>query len=498
MFRHSASRILAATLVMNLFLADASATEFDNILASFGNLSTVAGRGATDGGNGANEWSAGMEGGLAVNAELSRPHMTMADAMGNFYIADKDAHGIRLVTLDGAIVTLAGTNTAGFNGDGPGVESQLNAPNGLYTFPDGTNYILDLSNSKIRRLGTDGQLVTIVDDPEGIGVGRGLWVSADESTIYYSSGGRIREWTADGGLRTYADGFLQLGNIDVDPLDGLLVASDRGRHVVEKILPDGTRFTIAGNGSTTGGGSGLAATTTGLNEVRGVFFDTTGGYYVGTHRDSDVWYVDTAGIIHMLILGDRNDNTHSGDGQPLTTSGDKISEPRAVTLAPDRDLIVTENDRGFVRHVPRIALAGDFDYDGALTAADIDLLTRVTLVETHPFIFNLNQSDSRFVDGEDRRIWVEDLFDTEFGDANLDGLVDETDFAIWDANKFTAGTTWGTGDFNGDGLTDVSDFNLWNANRGSDANAIAVPEPSTFVLYLSAFGLMIARGRRRS
>ena len=253
-------------------LATSGAAEFDDVLASFGNLSTIAGRGGQD--DGASGWTLAMEGGLAVNAELTRPHMTMADAAGNFYIADKDAHGIRLVTPDGRIVTIAGTNVGGFNGDGAALESQLNFPNGLYTFPDGTTYILDLFNGMIRRFGTDGQLVTIVEDPDGISGGRGLWVSADESTIYYSSGTRVRQWTAEGGLSTYADGFVQLGNIAVDPMDGFLVTSDRFGHVVEKVLPDGSRFTLAGNGTLTGGGSGMAAVATGLNEVRGVCFST--------------------------------------------------------------------------------------------------------------------------------------------------------------------------------------------------------------------------------
>ena len=353
-----------------------------------------------------------MEGGSALNAELTRPHMAMSDIFGNIYIADKDAHGVRRVSPDGVITTVAGTDVAGFSGDGVGVTSQLNSPNGIYTFPDGTTYITDLSNGRIRRLGTDGQLTTVIQDSEGIVSGRGLWVSADESTIFYSSGTRVRKWTADTGLSTYADGFASLGNLAIDPLDGMLVTSDRFGHRIEKVMSDGSKFTLAGNGTTSGGGSGLAATETGLNEVRGVFFDTTGGFYAATHRDSDVWYVGTDGLIHLLIPGHRNDATHAGDGFPLTTPGDKISEPRAVALGPNRDLLVTENDRGFIRYVPRIALDGDFDYDGELTAADIDLLTRVTQVETHPSIFNLNQTDSRWVDDEDRRIWVEDLFGT--------------------------------------------------------------------------------------
>jgi hypothetical protein len=51
------------------------------------------------------------------------------------------------------------------------------------------------------------------------------------------------------------------------------------------------------------------------------------------------------------------------------------------------------------------------------------------------------------------------------GDANFDGTVDATDFAVWNRHKFQQ--AWGPqqGDFNGDGVADAADFNIWNHNR---------------------------------
>jgi hypothetical protein len=51
------------------------------------------------------------------------------------------------------------------------------------------------------------------------------------------------------------------------------------------------------------------------------------------------------------------------------------------------------------------------------------------------------------------------------GDADLDGIVDCSDFCIWSANAFSTGTNWKKADFNGDRVTDGSDINIWNANR---------------------------------
>ena len=44
-----------------------------------------------------------MEGKLATEADLSRPHMAMADAEGDIHIAGKEAHPVRKVTTDGVV-----------------------------------------------------------------------------------------------------------------------------------------------------------------------------------------------------------------------------------------------------------------------------------------------------------------------------------------------------------------------------------------------------------
>jgi hypothetical protein len=314
-----------------------------------------------------------MEGAAGNIADLSRPHMAMADQYGNIFIADKEAHAIRRVATDGTIATVAGipgNTVAGNGGDALAVATTvaLNNPNGLYTFPDGRTFILDLGNGKIRRLGKDGMIETVLSDPDfireseaagTIGGGRGLWVSDDETLIYYGAGIVIRRWRASQGSDTVASGFVNLGNFDLDA-DGNILASDRFGHRVYRVSPsDGASTAIAGTGATSGGSDGTALGTA-LNEVRGIFYlRETGGYFVCTHRDSQVWYADSSGGIHLLINGDRNDGTHAGDGLLLTVnpSLERISEPRAVTMAPNGDLLITENDRGFIRRV-RNAVAG--------------------------------------------------------------------------------------------------------------------------------------------
>ncbi|HJN73991.1 MAG TPA: hypothetical protein QGF58_08675 [Myxococcota bacterium] len=323
--------------------------EWERVATSYGVLTTVAGKGefSTKSYNG---WDESYEGGDALEAELSRPHMALTDAEGNIYIADKDAHAVRKVDTDGVITTVAGNGSAGDGGDdpAPGTEQPLSSPNGIWVLPDGTVYIHDMGNDKVRKLDTDGELTTLFSVADA-GTGRGLWVAEDESLAYVSCGSILRSWTPDGGSEVHARGFSSLGNLVIDP-DGLVVAADRGGHTVTRIEADGTKVLIAGNGTTTGGGDGEPALETGLGEARGVWFHPLGGYFVATHQGGQIWYVDTDGIIHLFIDGD-DEHSHSGDGEDYDTQGKKISEPRAITMDGEGRLVITENDYGYIRVV---------------------------------------------------------------------------------------------------------------------------------------------------
>ena len=96
-----------------------------------------------------------------------------------------------------------------------------------------------------------------------------------------------------------------------------------------------------------------------------------------------------------------------------------------------------------------------------------------------------------------------------YGDANLDGSVNLSDFNRLAANFGSTSGTWSSGDFNYDGQVNLADFNLLAANFGLSASgpaltpgdwstlATAVPEPAAGTLALAAFSCLRARNRRR-
>jgi hypothetical protein len=327
---------------------------FTNLVKSYGLLETIAGtgEGRTDG---VSYWKSWFEGQPGAYASLSRPHFAMADRAGNVFIADKNSHAILRVTPEGTISTYAGSHVGGFNGEGPvsATQGQLNLPNSLWVRADGTVYVLDTGNGRVRRVSTNGILSTLfmaTSDGSVLSGGRSLWVRDDETLAYFGAETRIRSWTPSGGLRTAGSGFSELGTFHVEAT-GELIVCDRGANYVYRMKADGSRTVLAGNGNSSGGGDGYPALQTGLYGVRGAWPVPTGGYLLLTHDGCQLWYLDSGGIVHLLLHG-AGGRTHAGDGsffyQPTEP---RMSEGRSIAMDYDGNIIICESDYGYVRRI---------------------------------------------------------------------------------------------------------------------------------------------------
>lgn len=299
---------------------------------------------------GINSWKRSYEKKEAKKAELSRPHFAMSDSKGNIFIVDKESHSVLVVNPKGDIQTVAGTHEQGFTKQGVATRCMLSNPNGLFVFPDGTFFILDLGNNRIRKVDTNGKMTTLFRDPDRISFGRGLWVSSKEDTVIYSSGTELRIWTKKNGLRTYADGFTELGNICMD-MNGNLIVTDRGAGKVYRLNNStGKPEHIAG----TGGGSSdkSIALEKALDGVRAVWVDPDGGLWLGCHEGDDLYYMDEEGNIEKIING-------SGDGsepfsqEPINPDTKYLSEIRSVYVDPKGNVIICHHDGGLIHLLVR-------------------------------------------------------------------------------------------------------------------------------------------------
>ncbi len=148
---------------------------------------------------------------------------------------------------------------------------------------------------------------------------------------------------------------------------------------------------------------------------------------------------------------------------------------------------------------------GDFNDDGLYDCADIDSL--VAAIATGGGALQFDLTGDGVVNLADQSAWLTEAGAANLGpgksylngDANLNGVVDISDFNVWNQNKFQFTQAWCRGDFNADGVTDISDFNVWNLNKFSASDTSVVPEPQTLsTLVIWGTALLIGTPRRRS
>lgn len=197
----------------------------------------------------------GGDGAPALEAKLREPAGLAIAADGTLYIADSGNHRVRRVGTDGIITTYAGNGRAGPLGDGgAAVEAELNNPVALALDAAGNLFIADLGNNRIRKVSTQGTISTV----------------AGSSSIYGYSG--------DGGPATAARLSLPSG-VAVDAHANLYIA-DTGNDRIRRVDGRGVITTVAGNGHRGFAGDGGPATAAELNGPVGIALDARGSLYI--------------------------------------------------------------------------------------------------------------------------------------------------------------------------------------------------------------------------
>ena len=145
---------------------------------------------------------------------FSNPYSMIEDASGNLWVSDIALNQIFEVTSSGTVSVIAGTGVPGFGGDnGPASQAMLNAPAGIAFDSQGTLYIADSGNNRIRTITSDGNIHTIA--------GSGLpGFAGDSSTADFAS-------------------FMNPLGVAVDSKGNVYVA-DAGNNRVRMLAPQAT------------------------------------------------------------------------------------------------------------------------------------------------------------------------------------------------------------------------------------------------------------------
>jgi hypothetical protein len=195
-----------------------------------------------------------------------------------------------------------------------------------------------------------------------------------------------------------------------------------------------------------------------------------------TIEDSDLLTI-TVTVTNQSAYYDVNGDGTTGDDDCqaiLAAVGATFGQPGYTRSRDvDRDGVIEMSDVGTCDSVVSPSVPGDFDADGDVDDADIDLLFVAINAATHPSSFDLT-GDS-LVNAADATYLVETILDTRFGDADLDGDVDRRDAAIMASNFGSAlSPRWAGGDFNGQSGVSLADLAILQTNLDPSVS----PSPS--------------------
>jgi len=378
-------------------------------------ISTVAG-------NGSGGFSG--DGGQATAAEIQSAYGLAIDATGNIYIADQANCRVRKVNTNGVMSTLAGTGVFGYSGDGgQATAAKMGDPSGVAVDAAGNVYIGDANNARTRKVTVATGIITTV---AGNGVGgfsgdggqataaevngnSGIWIAAN-GTMYIGdmSNQRVRKVTTAGVISTYAGngtaGFsgdggqataAELNGPDQITTDatGNLYISDYSNNRVRKVTTAGVISTIAGTGVAGYNGDGIQATAAQINGVESCAIDAGGNIYLGDLNER-VRRIAPNGIISTYagtgVTG------YNGDGIQATTA--EIFLPTRVAVDNAGTLYINDEINERIRKVggvplPVKLLTFTAEYNEAMGNVGLNW---VTATETNNKYFTIERS----TDGE--------------------------------------------------------------------------------------------------
>ncbi len=304
------------------------------------------------------------DGGPAVAAGLETPWGVAVDAAGNVFATNSGEQGpvpnhrIRKVDGNAIITTVAGSGPPGFSGDGgPATAAQLNYPIGVATDAQGSVYIAERDNHRVRKVDVNGVITTV-------------------------AGNGTAAFGGDGGLATSAQ--LNTPVAVVVDAQGNLYIADSHNHRIRRVDPTGVITTVAGDGTAAFGGDGGLATSAQLNLPSGVALDAQGGLYIGDLENQRVRKVDTGGTM-TTVAGDGTAG-FGGDGGPATSA--QLHDPYGVVVDPQGTLYIADSDNHRIRKVTpggtitTVAGTGAWDFSGdggPATAAALNYPTGVAL-----------------------------------------------------------------------------------------------------------------------
>ena len=286
------------------------------------------------------------DGGPAILARLNGPEDVACGPDGSIYIADTQDHRIRKVSPTGIITTIAGTALLANITQSTGSGTTLSGGQ-----PAVSSTITAAAFSGDGQLGTKAQL----NQPAGIKLdGNGNLIIADRSNSL------MRALNLSSGIITTLTTSINTpGRFAIEPSTGRLFvpemgtnAAGAGTNLVKIYDPSSNQTSNFAGINHFAGDGGSLATGALFNQPTGIAVDGSGNVYVADTGNHRVRKIDTTGGISTVVgTGAAGNNavtsskgqattTFSGDGVPGT--GTKLNFPRGLAVDKAGNLYIAD------------------------------------------------------------------------------------------------------------------------------------------------------------
>ncbi|KAL0484949.1 E3 ubiquitin-protein ligase [Acrasis kona] len=329
-------------------------------------ITTVAGFTSSEGYSGDN--------GPATNAQLNGPRGIHVAPNGEVYIADGSNHRVRKISANGVITTVAGTGVQGFSGDnGLATSAQLDTPYNLNTSPTGELIIVDRNNHRIRSVSSAGVITTIVGSGiQGFSGDNSLATNASLNFprfIAYTSSGdmiitdtenhRIRRVFTNGTIVTIAgtgvagfsgdNGLATLAQLNTPRVirvnsAGEFIFTDSLNNRIRRISTDGIITTIAGSGAANFSGDGGSPLNAQFNNPRGLTLTSSGSIIVSDRSNHRIRLIENNVVNTIAGVGTPGFSGDNGDARQA-----QLNFPWGVAVAPNGNIFIADRQNNRVR-----------------------------------------------------------------------------------------------------------------------------------------------------
>jgi len=256
-------------------------------IAHFGNAQNVS----TVAGNG----NIGSTNGNGTNALFGAPHDVAVNSVGEIFVTDVSNHRIRKIATNGDVTDFAGS-TQGFV-DGTGTNAQFNSPVGICINSSDELFVTDYSNNRIRKITAAGVVTTLAGNgTPGTNDGNGT-----NASLNGPAGICINQF-------------------------GQIFWAEQISNIIRVLMPNGDVFTVAGSGIQ------------GFADGQNVSAQFNMPYDVAVDGLNNLYVADQNNYRIRLITPLGNVTTFAGNGTNAVVSGNGTSAsfyvPWGITYDP--------------------------------------------------------------------------------------------------------------------------------------------------------------------